>query len=59
MSASKQKFVLTVKCKMCTFQVTQEVEVEPENLIKVKTEMVQQAVFIHKKHSDLRNFEVY
>ena len=59
MSSPKEKYVLTVKCKMCNFQVTQEVEVEPENLIKAKTEMVKQAASIHKKHSDLRNFEVY
>ena len=59
MSSPKQKRALTVKCKMCDFQVTQEVEVEPENLIKVKTEMIKQAASIHKKHSDLRNFECF
>ena len=59
MSSPVKKYVLTVKCKMCTFQVTQEAEVEPENLIKAKTEMLKQAASIHKIHSDLRNFEVY
>ena len=59
MSSSKEKYVLTVKCTLCTFQVTQEVEVEPEKLINAKTEMVKQAASIHKKHSDLKNFEAY
>jgi hypothetical protein len=44
---------------MCTFQVTQEVEIEPENLIAAKTEMLKQAASIHKIHADLKNFEVY
>lgn len=59
MSSSKETYVLTVKCKLCTFQVTQEVEIEPENLIAAKTEMLKQAASIHKIHADLRNFEVY
>jgi hypothetical protein len=59
MTSPKETYVLTVKCKMCTFQVTQEVEIEPENLIKAKTEMLHQAASIHKIHPDLRNFEVF
>lgn len=55
----KETYALTVKCKQCQFQVTQEVEVEPENLTRAKTEMVKQAASIHSKHPDLENFEVY
>lgn len=57
--SSKRTYALTVKCKMCTFQVTKEVEVEPADLIKAKTELLQQAAAIHPKHSDLNNFIVY
>jgi hypothetical protein len=59
MSSPKEKYVLTVKCKLCDFQVTQEVRIEPENLVQAKTEMIKQAASIHKKHSDLKNFEAY
>ncbi len=59
MSSPKETYALTVKCTMCPFQVTQEVEIEPENLTKVKTEMLKQAAQIHKKHSDPRNFVIY
>jgi hypothetical protein len=59
MSSPKGKYALTVRCTLCSFQVTQEVEVEPENLTREKTGMVKQAALIHKKHSDLRNFVVY
>jgi hypothetical protein len=59
MSPHKEKYVLTVKCKMCPFQVTQEVKIEPDDLIKAKTEMVEQAASIHKKHASIENFEVY
>jgi hypothetical protein len=57
--SSKETYALTVKCTMCTFQVTQEVQVEPENLTKAKNEMLKQAALIHKKHSDERNFIVF
>jgi hypothetical protein len=59
MSSTTEIYVLTVKCRQCTFQVTQEAEVEPEQLIEAKTEMLKQAASIHKKHGDLSNFEVY
>lgn len=59
MSPQKQKYVLTVKCNQCTFQVTQEIETEPENLSKEKTAMIKQAQSIHKKHPELSNFEAY
>jgi hypothetical protein len=59
MSSPKETYVLTAKCTMCTFQVTQEVKVEPENLVKEKIELAKQAALIHKKHSDVRNFEVF
>lgn len=59
MSSPKETYVLTVKCTMCNFQVTKEVEVEPENLVNAKNELLKQAASIHKKHSDLRNFVVY
>ena len=55
----KEKYVLTVKCKICPFQVTKEIKVEPDELIKAKTEMVEQAALIHKKHPDVTNFDVY
>ena len=55
----KEKYVLTVKCKQCTFQVTQEVQIEPEDLIQAKTEMLKQAAAIHTKHGDPSNFEVF
>ena len=55
----KENYVLTVKCKQCTFQVTQEVQTEPENLIQAKTEMLKQAAAIHTKHGDPSNFEVF
>jgi hypothetical protein len=57
--SSKEIYALTVKCTLCNFQVTQQVEIEPENLTKVKTEMVKQAASVHKKHADLRNFVAY
>ncbi len=57
--SSKETYALTVRCTQCNFQVTQEVEVEPENLTKAKTEMVKQAASIHPKHPDLENFEVF
>ena len=57
--SSKETYALTVKCTLCNFQVTQQVEVEPENLTKVKTEMLKQAASVHKKHADLRNFAVF
>ncbi len=56
---SKETYALTVKCKMCDFQVTHEVRVEPENLTQAKTEMLQQAAMIHKKHSNVDNFIIY
>ncbi len=59
MASPKEKYALTVKCTLCNFQVTKEVEIEPENLTKVKTEMMKQAASVHKKHSDLRNFVAY
>jgi hypothetical protein len=59
MLSNKKNYVLTVKCKLCNFQVTQEVQTEPENLIREKTEMLKQASSIHPKHSDIRNFDVY
>jgi hypothetical protein len=59
MGSSKETYALTVKCNKCDFQVSQEVEVEPEELVKAKTEMIQQAASIHKKHPDLSNFECY
>jgi hypothetical protein len=57
--SSKETYALTVKCTLCTFQVTQEVEIEPENLVKAKTEMLNQAASIHKKHPDLKNLIVF
>ena len=59
MSSYKETYALTVKCTLCTFQVTQEVKIEPENLTTLKTEMLKQAASIHKKHSDPRNFVVF
>jgi hypothetical protein len=59
MPPNKRNYVLTVKCKLCNFQVTQEVQTEPENLIQEKTGMVKQAASIHPKHPDIRNFDVY
>lgn len=57
--SSKERFVLTVKCKRCTFQVTQEVRVEPDELVATKNEMLKQAASIHKVHADLSNFEIF
>jgi hypothetical protein len=57
--ASKERYALTAKCTKCTFQVTQEVYTEPENLSTVKTEMLKQVVMIHPKHADLANFIIY
>jgi hypothetical protein len=57
--STKETYALTVKCKMCTFQVTQEVRIEPEELTKAKTDMLQQAAAIHKQHSDPKNFIVF
>jgi hypothetical protein len=57
--SAKETYALTVKCKLCTFQVTQEVKIEPGELVKVKTELVKQAASIHKKHGDLENFIVF
>lgn len=51
MASPKETYALTVKCTMCNFQVTHEVKIEPEDLIKVKTEIVKQAASIHKAHS--------
>jgi hypothetical protein len=59
MLPNQEKYVLTVKCKQCTFQVSQEVVTEPEKLIEAKTEMLKQAASIHPKHRDLDNFEVF
>jgi hypothetical protein len=55
----KETYALTVKCTLCNFQVTQQVEIEPENITRVKTELIKQAAAVHKKHGDLRNFVVY
>jgi hypothetical protein len=57
--SARETYALTVRCKLCTFQVTQEVKIEPEELVKVKTELVKQAASIHKKHSDVQNFIVF
>jgi hypothetical protein len=59
LSSLKENYVLTVKCKLCHFQVTQEVKTEPDNLVNAKTEMLKQAAAIHKQHQDLRNFDIY
>jgi hypothetical protein len=56
---SKETYALTVKCTMCTFQVTQQVRIEPEELTRTKTELLKQAASIHPKHSDLKNFVVF
>jgi hypothetical protein len=57
--SSKETYALTVKCTLCNFQVTQEVEIEPENLVKAKNEILNQAASIHKKHPDLNNLIVF
>jgi hypothetical protein len=57
--SAKETYALTVKCTQCTFQVTQEVKIEPENLAKAKTELLKQAAAIHPKHSDIKNFIVF
>ena len=59
MSSRKQTYALTVKCKKCEFQVTREVEVEPEKLTEMKNELIKQTALIHKKHSSEKNFVVY
>jgi hypothetical protein len=56
---SKETYALTVKCTMCTFQVTQQVHIEPDELSKTKSEMLKQAAMIHPKHPDLKNFIVF
>ncbi len=57
--SAKETYVITVKCKMCNFQVSQEVEIEPENLTKTKTELVKRTASIHPKHGDVDNFVVF
>ena len=57
--STKETYALTVKCKLCKFQVTHEVKIEPEELIKVKTDLVKQAASIHKQHNDPKNFVVF
>jgi hypothetical protein len=59
MPSLKEKYAIAVKCTLCNFQVTQEVETEPENLTKAKTDIMKQAASIHRKHPDLTNFVVY
>jgi hypothetical protein len=59
MPSPKETYALTVKCKLCNFQVTQQVKVEPDNLTKAKTDMLKQAAAIHKQHSDPNNFVVF
>jgi hypothetical protein len=57
-SAHKETFTLIVRCNNCDFQVSREVETEPENLVEAKKELVKQAAAIHKKHPDVSNFSV-
>ncbi len=57
--SSKETYVLTAKCTLCTFQVTQEVQLEPENLVKAKTELARRAASIHTKHPDVKNIVVF
>ena len=57
--STKERYVLTVKCTQCNFQVTQEVRIEPEELVATKNTMLKQAASIHKVHADLSNFEIY
>lgn len=59
MASSKETYALTAKCTLCNFQVTQEVEIEPENLVKAKTQMLKKAASIHKQHSDPKNFVIF
>jgi hypothetical protein len=54
----KETYTLIVRCKNCDFQVSREVEMEPENLVEAKKELVKQAAAIHKKHPDVSNFMV-
>ncbi len=55
----KERYALTAKCTLCTFQVTQEVWIEPDKLVEVKKELAKQAAAIHKQHSDVKNFVVF
>jgi hypothetical protein len=57
--STKEKYALTLKCKLCNFQVTHEVKIEPEELIKVKTDLMKQAASIHKQHNDPNNFVIF
>ncbi len=59
MESAKEVYAITIKCKLCTFQVTHEVEVEPAELSKTKAEMVKMAASIHKLHPNPENFVVF
>ncbi len=59
MSPGIERYVLIAKCTQCTFQVTQEVRIEPEKLVETKTELAKQAAAIHKQHPDVKNFVVF
>ncbi len=59
MDSAKEVYAITIKCKLCPFQVTHEVEIEPAELSKTKAEMVKMAGSIHKAHPDPANFVVF
>jgi hypothetical protein len=54
----KETYTLICRCNLCDFQVSREVEVEPEKLIEAKKELAKQAASIHKRHPDADNFTV-
>jgi hypothetical protein len=56
--SSKETYTLIVRCNLCDFQVSREVEVEPDKLVEAKKELLKQAAAIHKKHPDISNFSV-
>ena len=58
MLSKKRKYKLTATCNKCGYQITEDVEVEPDKLSGAKAQFHKQVGSIHRQHPDLDSFDV-